>query len=82
MEPKFKIDQLVKQIGDLDKDGGKILGYSFSPATGFIYTISSKSIDFDKKEVIDGVITLAENEIELVCAVSEEPEVKEEVKNA
>src|SRR5258708_23919301 len=64
--PKFEIDELVKAKGDLDKEGGKVLSYSFSPATGFIYTVEEKSIDFDKKEVNVGVITLAEDEIEKV----------------
>lgn len=63
MKNKFNIGDKVKFIKDKDSDAGKIVGFGYSEEKGYVYTISSKEVDLEKKEIIDGVKNCNENEI-------------------
>lgn len=59
---KFNIGELVKASGDKNSDAGKVLSMSFDGET-WSYKISSKEVDFEKKEVINGVKFCKEDEL-------------------
>ena len=63
MKIKFEVGQKVKC---LDGEVGEVLGFSYSQQNGVIYTISSKEVDLEKKEIINGVKTMREDELEAV----------------
>lgn len=54
MKQKFEIGQKVKFIGDSDFDAGVIVGFSFD-GSEFTYKVSSKEVDHEKKEIIEGI---------------------------
>lgn len=63
--PRFDVGKKVKVKGTSDFDGGEILSVSYIDDKWF-YKFSSKEVDLTKKEVIDGVKTCSEEELEEV----------------
>jgi len=59
---KFEIGDLVKFKQDKDSDAGEVLSLSFD-GKKFTYRISSKEVDLEKKEIIDGIKTCDESEL-------------------
>lgn len=54
MKQKFEIGQKVKFIGDSDFDAGLVVGFSYD-GEEFTYKVSSKEVDHEKKEIIQGI---------------------------
>lgn len=73
-EPKFKIGQEVKFIGDTDAEVGQVVSYSFEPDRGFVYRISSREVDLTAKKVIEGFKICLETELVEVKKAEEENE--------
>ncbi len=63
MKLKFSIGDKVKVKAD--GEVGKVVGMSVS-SEGVRYTVSSKEVDFVKKEVVHGVKNCLEDELEAV----------------
>lgn len=58
---KFEIGALVKFENDKDADAGKVLSLSFDGE--WSYKITSKELDLEKKEVINGIKIGKESEL-------------------
>ncbi len=69
MKAKFEVGQKVK----VKQDGevGAIVAFSYSSESGFRYSVSSKEVDIEKKEVIHGVKNCLEDELEAVKEAKE-----------
>lgn len=65
MKQKFEIGQKVKFAGDSDFDAGLIVGFSFD-GEEYTYKVSSKEVDHEKKEIINGIKIGKESELVLV----------------
>lgn len=63
MQPKFEIGQLVKFVNDKDSDAGKVVSYSYDSENGFVYKITSKEVDMELKEILNGFKTCKEGEL-------------------
>ena len=61
--PKFEIGQKVKFNGDLDRDAGHIIGFSFDSNTGYRYQVGCKEVDIEAKAIITGIKTCLEAEL-------------------
>ena len=59
---KFNIGDFVKFINDKDSDAGDVVGLSFD-GNEWSYKISSKEVDLDKKEIINGIKFGKESEL-------------------
>ncbi|KKT30494.1 MAG: hypothetical protein UW18_C0015G0005 [Microgenomates group bacterium GW2011_GWF1_44_10] len=64
-ENKFKIGDLVKFKQDKDSDAGEVLSLSFG-GKEWSYRLSSKEVDLEAKEIINGIKTGMEDELVLV----------------
>lgn len=67
---KFNIGDLVKFENDKDSDAGNVMSISFD-GNEWSYKISSKEVDLDKKEIINGVKFGKEVELVAVEKVNE-----------
>jgi hypothetical protein len=67
MNPKFQVGDSVKEIGHPDNKAGEVVGYSFDDR-GFFYKITSREVDLEKTEIINGFKHCHEDELELVKA--------------
>lgn len=59
---KFNIGDKVRFIGDNDFDAGDVLGMSFN-GDEWSYKMSSKEVDHEKKEIIEGIKSCKESEL-------------------
>lgn len=64
MNPKFKVGDLIQEVSN-ENETGNIISISWNSDQGFGYIVSSKEVDTIKKEVIEGIKTYKEDEIEL-----------------
>lgn len=64
MKPKFELGQDVKIVADGRK--GMVKNVLFDSFNGLRYQVMIKSLNFTTNEIIDGTITLKEDELELV----------------
>lgn len=62
--PLFQIGNKVRVIND-SRMAGEIVSYSFDSINGYLYRITSRYYDAEKNEMIEGVMTCREVEIEL-----------------
>jgi hypothetical protein len=62
---KFNLNQLVKPLGKPDTDAGKVISISITN-DGIFYKVVSRELDMARKEIITGVSTYAETELEAV----------------
>ena len=62
---KYKIGDTVKMIGDSSEQIRKVLSINIT-SEGVFYTLTSREVDLEKKDIVNGSIYLKENEIELV----------------
>ena len=67
---KFNIGDLVKFESDRDVDAGEVVGLSFD-GSEWSYKISSKEVDLEKKEIINGIKFGKESELVAVEKVNE-----------
>jgi hypothetical protein len=60
MKPKFEVGQKV-----IASDGEvcEILSFSYDSVNGFRYVLSSKELDYVKKETIEGIKNCTEDEL-------------------
>ncbi len=65
LTPKFKIGDKVKEKGLPNSEGGKILRFSYNSDSGFRYQFESKEVDIIKKEIIYGVKSCLQDELEV-----------------
>ena len=65
--PKFEPGTTVQPIGR-PVDAGEIVSFSFTPANGYMYQVTSKEWDGETKTVINGVRHCSEAELELFTA--------------
>ncbi len=63
--PKFNVGDKVKEKNASPKDFGEVMSFAFD-GEHYSYRITSKELDFENKEVINGVKTLLESEVEAV----------------
>lgn len=65
MKPnKFQIGEKVKFINEPNSKSGEIVGLSFGE-NGWIYTIKAKFVDMAAEEVVEGIKTGREDELEI-----------------
>jgi hypothetical protein len=72
--PKFNIGDKVKLSSASDFETGAVVSFSYTKGDHlsetekyrYFYTITSTELDYQKKEVINGVIHAWEDELELV----------------
>lgn len=72
IKQKFQIGQEVRFKGDHEKDSGVVIGFSYSKDAGFVYQITSREVDVELKQIIEGVKTCREKE--LIAIEKEEKE--------
>lgn len=65
MNPKFQVGDLIKESSQPDTKAGIVLSYTCDE-NGFVYRLTAKEVDLEKTEIINGVKTCHENELELV----------------
>lgn len=59
---KFKIGDIVKAKGKTEEH--KVLGF-MSDAEGIVYKVSSKEVDVQAKELVEGISFYKEDELEV-----------------
>lgn len=64
MKNKFEIGDQVKEKGQPNSEGGKVVKIQYDSDLGFSYVFESKEVDHKRKEVINGVKTCNEKELE------------------
>ena len=70
--PKFSVGEKVFFKKDAHKEVGEVLGYTVDNQKETFYRVSSRSIDMERKEVLDGVKSGYESELEKADLISEE----------
>jgi hypothetical protein len=61
--PQFVVGDIVHYVGDPQEVAEPIVGLSWSPEAGWIYSINSVAFDAQRGVVINGVKTCQEQEI-------------------
>ena len=70
--PKFSVGEKVFFKNESYKEVGEVLGYTVDDQKETFYRISSRSIDMERKEVLEGVKSGYESELEKADLISEE----------
>lgn len=71
VQPKFEVGQRIKHTNHPDADAGLIIGFSFTPKTGYVYTISLNDFDATTRQLIPAVMHIAEEDAVAVNPVSQ-----------
>lgn len=61
-QPKFTVGQTVKIIGD--KMAGKVASFTYDSSDGYTYRITSKFYNPEKQDMVEGIATVKEAELE------------------
>lgn len=64
-QPKFKVGDKVKVKDDV-RMSGEILTFQYSPDTGYSYKVTSRYYDASINDMVEGVMTCKEEEIEKI----------------
>lgn len=64
----FTPDQTVHYIGDPDGVNGIVQGMAWDSEKGWVYKVSSTQLDYVKRVVSEGIITVLETELVAVEA--------------
>lgn len=65
MKPKYQVGDLVKEVGHPDSKSGKVLSI-LQDERGYTYKLEAREVDVQNAEIIHGVKTCHEDELEKV----------------
>ncbi len=60
---KFNVGEKVLVKTDKLKEKHEVLSFSYDPATGFTYKVSSVEVDVARKEMVNGISFYREDEL-------------------